>query len=67
MKKSGIKLLFTIILGTFLLQSLAFSRRSGYSRDEFMRCRQDNNFYYFTGVEDLNPVLLMAPKTGFLD
>lgn len=25
--------------------------------------RQDNDFYYFTGVEDLNAILLMAPKT----
>ncbi len=26
--------------------------------------RQDNDFYYFCGREDLNSILLMAPKTG---
>jgi Xaa-Pro aminopeptidase len=25
--------------------------------------RQDNDFYYFTGVEDLNSILVMIPKT----
>lgn len=26
--------------------------------------RQDNDFFYLTGVEDLNAILLMAPRTG---
>jgi Xaa-Pro aminopeptidase len=26
--------------------------------------RQDNDFFYFTGVDDLNAILLMAPRTG---
>jgi len=26
--------------------------------------RQDNDFFYFTGVEDLNAVCVMTPKTG---
>lgn len=26
--------------------------------------RQDNDFFYFTGVEDLNAICIMAPKTG---
>jgi len=26
--------------------------------------RQDNDFYYFTGVEDMNAILVMIPKTG---
>lgn len=26
--------------------------------------RQDNDFYYFCGLEDMNTILLMAPKTG---
>ncbi len=26
--------------------------------------RQDNDFYYFTGVEDIGAVLVMTPKTG---
>ncbi|MGB2907619.1 MAG: Xaa-Pro peptidase family protein [Candidatus Aminicenantaceae bacterium] len=26
--------------------------------------RQDNDFFYFTGVEDLNAILLLAPRTG---
>ena len=25
--------------------------------------RQDNDFYYFTGVEDINGIVLMAPRT----
>lgn len=25
--------------------------------------RQDNDFYYFTGVEDINAIVLMAPRT----
>ena len=25
--------------------------------------RQDNDFYYFTGIEDMNTILVMAPKT----
>lgn len=25
--------------------------------------RQDNDFYYFTGIEDINAVLIMAPQT----
>jgi len=24
--------------------------------------RQDNDFYYFTGIEDINAILIMAPK-----
>jgi Xaa-Pro aminopeptidase len=26
--------------------------------------RQDNDFYYFCGLEDMNAILLLAPKTG---
>lgn len=26
--------------------------------------RQDNDFYYLSGLEDMNTILLMAPKTG---
>lgn len=28
------------------------------------RFRQDNDFYYYTGSEDMNAVLIMFPKTG---
>lgn len=29
-----------------------------------VRFRQDNDFYYFTGSEDMHAILLMRPKTG---
>lgn len=29
-----------------------------------VRFRQDNDFYYFTGIEDKNGILLMRPETG---
>lgn len=28
------------------------------------RFRQDNDFYYFTGCDDLNAILIMIPRTG---
>lgn len=33
-------------------------------RDPATHFRQDNDFYYFTGREDVNAILIMAPKTG---
>jgi Xaa-Pro aminopeptidase len=33
-------------------------------RDGAARFRQDNDFYYFTGREDVNAILVMAPRTG---
>jgi Xaa-Pro aminopeptidase len=33
-------------------------------RDPGLRFRQDNDFYYFTGNEDVNTILVMVPKTG---
>ena len=33
-------------------------------RDPGTHFRQDNDFYYFTGREDVNAILIMAPKTG---
>jgi len=33
-------------------------------RDPGTHFRQDNDFYYFTGREDVNAILVMAPKTG---
>jgi Xaa-Pro aminopeptidase len=70
---------------------LAFSQRTGYSREEFVRrraalaeraregmvvlfgtaspaagthIRQDNDFFYLSGVEDLGAILVINAKTG---
>lgn len=33
-------------------------------RDPGTHFRQDNDFYYFTGREDVNAIVILAPKTG---
>jgi Xaa-Pro aminopeptidase len=33
-------------------------------RDAGTHFRQDNDFYYFTGREDVNAIVIMVPKTG---
>ena len=33
-------------------------------RDPGTHFRQDNDFYYFTGREDVNAIVIMVPKTG---
>jgi len=81
--------IFVLIACVFLVQSLAFAQRSGYSKEEFagrraalmeqvpdgliilfgdpfvppgQHFRQDNDFYYFTGIEDCNAMVVMTPK-----
>jgi Xaa-Pro aminopeptidase len=82
----------TLLALLVLLQAgnLAYSQRTGYSKEEFLRrraalmekvadgliilfgesmpqpgahFRQDNDFYYFSGVESPGAILVMAPKT----
>lgn len=89
-RKKVIKVSLIFYLSIFILQSLSFAQRTGYSKEEFIRrrnvlmdqvkdgmiilfgesriqpgahFRQDNDFYYFTGIEDINVILIMAPKT----
>jgi len=79
-----------LLLFVFFFQSVLFSQRVGYSKQEmigrrgtlmdrldaglivlFGDCmptpgghfRQDNDFYYFTGIEDTGAIVIMAPKT----
>ena len=90
-KRRGVKLLFFFCASIFLCQTVTFSQRKGFTKEEFMKrrtvlmnaCkegmiilfgdslavpghhfRQDNDFFYFTGVEDLSAIVAMAPKTG---
>lgn len=85
------KSLILVFLMASLLPMNLPAQRTGYSREEFVRrrqdlmenfktgmivlfgkampqsgahFRQDNDFYYYTGIEDLNSILLMAPATG---
>ncbi|UCE41619.1 MAG: aminopeptidase P family protein [Candidatus Aminicenantes bacterium] len=80
-----------IFLFALVFQTVLFSQRVGFSKDEMTRrrealmerldeglivlfgeCmptpgghfRQDNDFYYFTGIEDTGAIVIMTPKTN---
>jgi len=82
--------LFFILLIFIVTVNTANSQQTGYSREEFIkrrnnlmkeinegviilfgdsdplpgiRFRQDNDFFYYTGVEDFNGILIMVPST----